>query len=236
MPPSKLSPAAMVCAALRTEVPLAAGMLPPEEPPAGRVAVPVVRGALEPLVLLPLSLLVRPLLLLELPELLLSLESLESELLELGLLELSLSLLSEELLVLLVRPLELLSLSELSESLLELLLSLSELLSSSSSELLLLLELLESLSLLELFLSLLELLSLEELSVETSLSPSHEAQGLLPSLLLSPAETALPWAHGLPPALPHCLRWLRALAPRARARTANVVYFILTEGWKDESC
>ena len=93
---------------MRTEVPLAAGMLPPEEPPAGRVAVPVVRGALEPLVLLPLSLLVRPLLLLELPELLLSLESLESELLELGLLELSLSLLSEELLVLLVRPLELL--------------------------------------------------------------------------------------------------------------------------------
>lgn len=178
----------MVWAALRTEVPLAAGMLPPEEPPAGRVAVAVVRGALEPLVLLPLEL---P----ELPELLLSLESLEleslePELLELGLLELSLSLslLSEELLVLLVRPLELVSLSELSEPLLELLLSLSEseLLSSSSSELLLLLELLESLSLLELF------LSLEELSVETSFSPSHEAQGLAPSLLLSPAETALP--------------------------------------------
>jgi hypothetical protein len=180
----------MVWAALRTEVPLAAGMLPPEEPPDGRVAVPVVRGALEPLVLLPLSL---P----ELPELLLSLESLESEslepeLLELGLLELSLSLLSE-LLVLLVRPLELLSLSELSESLLELLLSLSELLSSSSSELLLLLELLESLSLLELFLSLLELFSsLSGLSVETSWPWPQEAQGLLPSLLPSPAETALP--------------------------------------------
>jgi hypothetical protein len=47
-------------------------MLPPEEPPDGRVAVPVVRGALEPeLVLL---LVVRPLLPLEL-----ELEELESE-------------------------------------------------------------------------------------------------------------------------------------------------------------
>ena len=79
MPPSKVSPAAMVWAALRTEVPEAAGMLPPEEAPDERVAAPVVKGALEPVLVpvleLVLLLLVRPLLLL----LSLELESLESE-------------------------------------------------------------------------------------------------------------------------------------------------------------
>lgn len=136
MPPSKVSPAAMVWAALRTEVPEAAGMLPPEELPDARVAAPVVRGALEPelepVLVLVLLLVVRPLLLL------LSLE-LESEELE-----------SEE-----SESLELESLESSS--------SLSELLESSSS-----------------------------LSLETSLTEPHEAQGLLLSLLLSPAETALP--------------------------------------------
>lgn len=133
----------MVWAALRTEVPEAAGMLPPEEPPDGRVAVPVVRGALEPeLVLL---LVVRPVLPLEL-----ELEELESE-------------------------------SE-SEEL--------ELLSSESE----LLESLSSLSLSSLSLSSLSLssLSLSSLSLDFSLIWPHEAQGLLLSLLLSPAETELP--------------------------------------------
>ena len=122
----------MVWAALRTEVPEAAGMLPPEEPPDGRVAVPVVRGALEPELELVLLLVVRPLLL--------ELEELESE-------------------------------SE-SEEL--------ELLSSES-------ELLESLSSLSL-----SSLSLSSLSLDFSLIWPHEAQGLLLSLLLSPAETELP--------------------------------------------
>ena len=142
MPPSKVSPAAMVWAALRTEVPEAAGMLPPEEAPDERVAAPVVKGALEPVLEpvpeLVLLLLVRPLLLLSL-----ELESLESE-------------------------------SESSESL-ELLSSLSSLLESLSSEL-----------------SSLSELSLSSLSLELSLIWPHEAQGLLLSLSLSPAETALP--------------------------------------------
>lgn len=63
MPPSKLSPAAMVCTAPRAEVPEEAGMLPPEAVSARRVAEAVVRGALlelealeEPVLLLLLEL------------------------------------------------------------------------------------------------------------------------------------------------------------------------------------
>jgi hypothetical protein len=46
MPPSKLSPAAMVCTASRAEVPEEAGMLPLEAVSAMRVADAVVNGAL----------------------------------------------------------------------------------------------------------------------------------------------------------------------------------------------
>jgi hypothetical protein len=46
MPPSKLSPAAIVCTAPRAEVPEEAGMLPPEAVSAMRVAEAVVKGAL----------------------------------------------------------------------------------------------------------------------------------------------------------------------------------------------
>jgi hypothetical protein len=51
MPPSKLSPAAIVCTASRAEVPEEAGMLPPEDPPGDKVAVAVVAGTVLELVL-----------------------------------------------------------------------------------------------------------------------------------------------------------------------------------------
>jgi hypothetical protein len=68
MPPSKLSPAAMVCTASRAEVPEEAGMLPPEDPPGAKVAEAVVDGTVLELVLLlkPLAMAMTLLMVLEL--------------------------------------------------------------------------------------------------------------------------------------------------------------------------